>query len=453
MAEAPAPIFAGCLHCSARDHHASCGFARRTGIILLFLNAIVTSAGIPAPTWRRIVRGYRRGFGLTPLHLDAEGRSVHPADDPLADITSVIQARRHAIAESVRWGEPYVFLVADDILSWAVALVDGETLKGGVCGGEVVSADNPLDVTAANSHLAGAGLSRPVVLRHLRALPVWPQARVRAAAEALYESVYATLGWKPALLLRNRTDATQQRQIAEAIHQGKETTRSAWPFAAEQRLLLLIRAGDHNGVRKHLNILLAGMFLDSPRLPVLQARVLELLGYLIRVAIEDAPSLAPLMEAHQGWIVRIIGAHSFDELCRTVRDALDAFMLQVAQHGLTSTNLHVRRALDHIARNPTRAVTLDEAAQVAGISRFRLAHLIKATTGQTLLQHGHRVRIAEACRLLESTSRTCADIAASLGFADQSHLTRTFRHVAGITPARYRRDRHGTDARAPHTGA
>ena len=183
------------------------------------------------------------------------------------------------------------------------------------------------------------------------------------------------------------------------------------------------------------------MFLDSPHQPVLQARVLELLGYLVRVAVEDSPELASLMTTHQHWMERIISANTFEVLCQVVRDALDAFMREVAQQGLARTNLHVRQALDYVARNLTDTISLADAAQAAGVSRFRLAHLLKATTGQTLLQHVKRQRTEEARRLLENSSRSCADIASELGFTDQSHFTRHFREVAGITPAQYRRAR------------
>ncbi|MDD5708255.1 MAG: AraC family transcriptional regulator, partial [Kiritimatiellae bacterium] len=415
--------------------------------------------GAPAPIapapWRRIVQGYRGAFGLTPVLLAADGASLDQASDPLAGIEPVTRARGHAIAESLRWGESYVFLMADGVLSWAVALVDGEELRGGICGGEVTNPDAPLDVQAAVLHLSGWGRTPDELRRHLQRLPAWPQSQVQAAADALYSLVYGVLGWRPTMLRRNRADAIQQREIAEAIHQGKRDANRVWPFAEERRLLLLIRAGDHNAARKHLNNLLAGMFLDTPRLPLLQARALELLGYLVRVAIEDSPSLVPLIESHHGWMARVIGATSFDEMCRTVRDALDDFMVQVAQQGVARTNLHVRRALALVTQHPERAVSLEEAARAAGVSRYRLAHLVKSVTGQTFLQHVQRVRIAEACRRLETTTQSGAGIAAGLGFSDQSHFIRVFKQVVGVTPARYRGNRlpAGMAPSGPETSA
>jgi AraC-like DNA-binding protein len=396
---------------------------------------------LAASSWNRIVRSYRTACGLTPVLLQADGRRAWGTPGPLDALPLVIQARRHAIEESLRWGEPNIFLLAAGAISWAVALVDGQTLLGGACGGEVTCDDDPVDAAEVAQNLAGWSPARNRVRDHLQALPVWPQARVHSAAGLLAETVYAASAWKPDLWRKNHEDAVQQRQIAEAIHQGKLATSRNWPVAEERRLLLLLRAGDSNGARKHLNQLLASMFLDSPRQPVLQARVLELLGYLIRVAIEDSPELASLMTVHQHWVDQIIAARTFEGLSRVVRDALDAFMRAVAQQGLGRTNLHVRQALDYITENLTAPVSLTAAARVAGISRFRLAHLLKATTGQTLLQHVKRLRTEEARRRLETTTQSCAEIASALGFADQSHFTRHFREIAGITPAQYRRAR------------
>lgn len=373
------------------------------------------------------------------------------ANDPLGLLPGVIQARRRAVEESLRWGEPYVFLLADGVVSWAVALVDGEALRGGLCGGEVLAEGAPLDVAVATQHLGRWEASHSAVERYLAGLPTWPQDRVRAAAQALAELAYAATGWKPAKWRRNRADAEQQRQIAEAIHRGKGVGLRVWPLAEERQLLQLIRAGDLAGARRHLNQLLAAMFLDSPRMSVLQARTLELLGYLVRVAVEDAPECAVLMASHQAWMVRMIGTTDFESLCTTVRDALDDFMGQVASQGLAPPARHVRRVLAHVEATLPRVPTLDEAAEVAGVSRFRLAHLLKESTGRTFGQHVARLRVERACRILETTARDCADIAAELGFADQSHFTRVFRAVTGTTPARYRRNLCSVNSASPRS--
>jgi AraC-like DNA-binding protein len=397
---------------------------------------------LPLAAWNGLTKPYKALFGLMPERLRADGRPAHAGTRPATPAAA--RARRHALEESVRWGEASVFYLAPGVLSWVAPLIDGGRIRGGLGGGAVTAEEDPLDPAESARVLAAGGMPRHAAEAWLRTLPAWPQARIREAAAFLFASLYPDDARLPERLRLNRDSALQQRQIAEAIHQAKAETRHPWPFEQERKLLALIRAGDANGARKHLNNLLAAMFLDSPRHPVLQARCVELLGYLVRSAIEDSPMLEPLILDHHGWIDSLIRAPDFEAVCVAVRDALDAFMRRVATQGYNRTSLPVRQALDYLARHYAGPVSLTTAAKAAGLSRFRLAHLLKETTGQTLIQHVKRLRIDEACRLLETTTRTYADIAAALGFADQSHFIRHFKDLTGTTPGQYRRERKFT---------
>ena len=81
---------------------------------------------------------------------------------------------------------------------------------------------------------------------------------------------------------------------------------------------------------------------------------------------------------------------------------------------------------------------LDELTEIAGIDRFRLTRLFQRTFGTS--PHAYLVRLRlRAARQLLATGRTPAQVAADVGFADQSHLGRWFRRAYRMTPAAYRR--------------
>jgi AraC-like DNA-binding protein len=81
---------------------------------------------------------------------------------------------------------------------------------------------------------------------------------------------------------------------------------------------------------------------------------------------------------------------------------------------------------------------LDELADIAGIDRFRLTRLFQRAFGTSPHAYLVRLRLRAARRLL-ATGRTPAQVAAEVGFADQSHLGRWFRRAYRMTPAAYRR--------------
>jgi AraC-like DNA-binding protein len=96
----------------------------------------------------------------------------------------------------------------------------------------------------------------------------------------------------------------------------------------------------------------------------------------------------------------------------------------------------VRRAAAHLRERFDRRVPLAELAQVAGLSRFELVRRFHQQLGLTPHAFQTNLRIAQARRLLAAGERPAA-VAAACGFADQPHLTRTFRALVGVTPARY----------------
>jgi AraC-like DNA-binding protein len=94
----------------------------------------------------------------------------------------------------------------------------------------------------------------------------------------------------------------------------------------------------------------------------------------------------------------------------------------------------VRELLDDRA---AENVGLDELAAAAGISRFHLIRVFQRRYGLTPFAY-QRSRRIEKARAVLRTGKSIADAAAAAGFADQSHLGRSFRSVMGSTPGEYR---------------
>ena len=131
----------------------------------------------------------------------------------------------------------------------------------------------------------------------------------------------------------------------------------------------------------------------------------------------------------------------FEKLARVLTEALNDFIEGIYLHGFNRSNTHVSKALDFITQNYTKPLTLNDIAREVGLSSYRLAHVVKAHTGKTVLQIIAHARIQNAQHLLEHSGKSCTEIAYEVGFNDQSYFIKHFRRLTGITPARYRRTR------------
>jgi AraC-like DNA-binding protein len=84
-------------------------------------------------------------------------------------------------------------------------------------------------------------------------------------------------------------------------------------------------------------------------------------------------------------------------------------------------------------------LTVDEAADIAGLSRWQFMRLFKRVIGQSFISYLHRFRIGKAQDLLISTEKSIADVSLEAGFCDQSYFGLVFRKYARTTPLTYRR--------------
>jgi AraC family transcriptional regulator len=97
------------------------------------------------------------------------------------------------------------------------------------------------------------------------------------------------------------------------------------------------------------------------------------------------------------------------------------------------------RVRDFIELNLGEAISLEDLARVAGVSRFHFARQFRAYTGESPMGYLVRTRVERAKTLLRDSHARVVDISAELGFADQSHFGRTFRRMVGMPPSAYAR--------------
>lgn len=101
--------------------------------------------------------------------------------------------------------------------------------------------------------------------------------------------------------------------------------------------------------------------------------------------------------------------------------------------------IRLNRVLDYMRQNYARETRLSELAEIAGMSPHYFCELFKKSTGLSPHQYSIRCRIDQAKIYLRNHQFTIGQIAKATGFADQSHFTKVFRRIVGVTPMQFRR--------------
>jgi AraC family transcriptional regulator len=103
------------------------------------------------------------------------------------------------------------------------------------------------------------------------------------------------------------------------------------------------------------------------------------------------------------------------------------------------TQAQMNKLIARVALHGERPMAVADMADTVGLSESWFATVFRQTTGKSPLQWQLGRRIDAARGLLSDSHLSIAEVAAQLGFSDQAHLTKVFRHVVGETPAAWRR--------------
>ena len=106
-----------------------------------------------------------------------------------------------------------------------------------------------------------------------------------------------------------------------------------------------------------------------------------------------------------------------------------------SRRGLNRSALN--RACNFIAENLGERFTLNDLARPAGVSRSHFVRSFRVSTGESPMVFLRKSRVERAKQMLSQDEMPVFEIAVALGFCDQSHLTKTFRRLTGLTPGKF----------------
>jgi len=113
----------------------------------------------------------------------------------------------------------------------------------------------------------------------------------------------------------------------------------------------------------------------------------------------------------------------------------------IRDNGFGTLSPRQRRIIEeYIHENCQQKITLSDLASCIHLSVPHFARMFRATFHCSPYQYVLTQRIEKAKLLLTISNLSLADVAHDCGFANQSHLTKTFSRFVGVSPARFARE-------------
>lgn len=368
---------------------------------------------------------YRKLWNIDTFTTDTDGILRH-GQAPCGQVNrpECRSARKSAIAEALRWGEPVITLCPKRFFIWGVPCMVNSRVLGGI-----IAWIPEQDIFPNDSGKPASDI-------------------VKAALELLRLCERENLV-NAELLKANRTYHQSEQTRAEAIHEYKVRGISALRdmySQAEPALLLALRQGNKAEARGHINRLLVAMIHQAGgNLDLIKGLFMELVITMYRTALELGGEAESLLGKNYEALIEITHLVSEKQMSDWFTSMLDTLMDSIHRHSPSSVPFQLYMATQYMQINLAKKVSRSEAARIACMSPSHFSREFKKQYRHCFAEYLNRLRVDAACDLLARTDQRLVEIAMNVGFNDQSYLTNVFRRLMGITPLQYRQRHRGAD--------
>ncbi|HET9528888.1 MAG TPA: helix-turn-helix transcriptional regulator [Blastocatellia bacterium] len=175
---------------------------------------------------------------------------------------------------------------------------------------------------------------------------------------------------------------------------------------------------------------------------------IEIQGAMLDRLREYAPLPITCFDLHGGELVWLAARlyreyRELDACSPLVIEGLALEMLAIAARGSAATLTRrepawLSEVIDLLRAEYRRNLSVGEIASKVGVHPIHLSRVFRQAYNQTVGDYIHRLRVRFACAELSRSDAQPAEVALAAGFADQSHFTRVFKQVTGMTPGAFR---------------
>lgn len=384
--------------------------------------------------------------GLTEPHLLTGKRTCSFCRQALSHPTTLSMCRtacREATRNAMASGEPHFSRCWAHLLFVVIPVAPHNTCCGGISMGGFCA---PGEAGEIRDTLQRPGIALPraeldSLLDTIPSIRPVSASALRGLASLALETSFSSGVNSSEFFRRQNEKYLEQRRIAEALDDlPKQAPSPADLLGDTGELLAYLNRNDRAGALAFTSRYLARQLMashwDTARL---KARVRILLAAITSQSILNGIPWTVATAREMRQMLRLENSATTEESCHAVSEWIQEFF--EGQKGLVLQDSRPlgERLSNWLQSHYQESVTLATAARAIGTSTSTIVHRLRRETGKTFKQVLTEIRLAEAKKLLATTSLELSAIGDLCGFFDQSHFTREFKRTINLTPGQFRK--------------
>lgn len=180
-----------------------------------------------------------------------------------------------------------------------------------------------------------------------------------------------------------------------------------------------------------------------PTVAHMQSAVYELTGrrqtipYFKDVRVDDPAATRSVLALHNALTTQTNPLETESRFITTLAQLIKRYAdIHSVEQPLGNERRAVQQVRHYIKAHFAESMSLSDLAEQVSLSPYYLLRVFRAEVGMPPHTYLQDVRIRRAQRLIE-LGRPLAEVALDVGYSSQSHLTRRFKQIVGVTPGRY----------------
>lgn len=212
-------------------------------------------------------------------------------------------------------------------------------------------------------------------------------------------------------------------------------------YQIEQQLLDMVRRGDTVRLKEWISNAPAVRpgKVASDMLRQLKNTFIISTTLVSRAAIRGGMDLDDALKLSDSYIQKCERLSSFEQITNLQYHMVMQYTQAVEElrYNRNQSEL-VKNVASYVRHHLSDAIKTEDVAEALFISRSHLSTRFKNETGMNLTKYIHYIKISEAKHLLAHTDKNLLIISNYLGYSSQSHFSRMFKKMVGMSPVEYR---------------
>jgi two-component system, response regulator YesN len=346
--------------------------------------------------------------------------------------------------QAERFGGQYIYFCSLGLVHWCAPVIRKGVMIGALISSHVnLNAPNEFQLDEISHKLQLDSSNYASLKNYIFSTHVVEPKRVTYLSDTLMLFAKELSDETYRYVLNNEQSHHIESEISNHIHfyktmGGEVLAPNNYPLAKEKQLLRQIALGDHPSSKQLLNELLAEVnILCGGNFQIMKARVLELSTLLSRAALEGGAEIEEVLGSNFKYLNEINTFTQVSQLNEWINKILARFHQTVF---ILKDVKHIDamyKAIDYVKRHYMDKITLEEVANLVGFTPPYFSSLFKSEMKTNFNKYVTHLRIEKSKDLLLTPHMSLSDVATQSGFYDQSHFSRHFKAINGLSPSQF----------------